>query len=177
MAVDMFIWFEGNPQIPVNGETQDQVFKTNKAIEIRDLSLGFENRSTIGSATTGAGAGKATFENVVIKKRVDSTSGPLFRAMCVGGHFPKATIAIRKSGAAAAAGRPYLLYHLRLVFPTKRTVSAGDEGPEETWELAYGAVAEEWVPQSVDGRLDLTNKKITSWSRLTNTDKIDSPPM
>ena len=57
---------------PIVGETADRDFPG--AIEIESFSFGAENTATIGSATSGAGVGKATFQEFTIEKAVDSTT-------------------------------------------------------------------------------------------------------
>src|SRR5438093_915744 len=76
MAVDAFIWFEeagAGGKLPL-GETLDKKYSEHKAFEIKDFSFSIENPSTIGSATSGAGAGKAKFNEVEITKTPDKAS-------------------------------------------------------------------------------------------------------
>ena len=89
MAIDTFIWFvqQSGMQAPV-GETQDAAFKAggagldgdpNPAFELKDWSFKVSNKSTIGSATGGAGGGKAEFGEFTVSKLVDSASTDFFR--------------------------------------------------------------------------------------------------
>ena len=51
---------------------------------------------TTGSASTGAGAGKAKFEEFTIEKAVDLSSVPLYNACTAGAHFPSVMLAVKK---------------------------------------------------------------------------------
>src|SRR5687768_526063 len=137
MAVDAFIYFINNEiakDVRPLGETQDEFFQKKGAFEIKDFSFGIENAATVGSATTGAGGGKAKFNEFTIKKTTDSASSLFFRNCCAGIHYKNAIIAIRKSGGdVESAGVPFLEYSFGMVFTTKIEWSGpGDEGPEES---------------------------------------------
>jgi hypothetical protein len=77
MAVDAFIWFK-NASVgsTPEGETTDDLFSREKAFEIKDFSFGVENPTTIGSATGGAGTGKARFNEFTIKRTIDKILTP-----------------------------------------------------------------------------------------------------
>src|SRR5579859_3365259 len=95
MAFDAFLTFEGSP-IPIQGESTDKSFPN--SIELRSLSFSVENIVSVGSATGGAGAGKAKFNEIEITKLSDSSSPVLFKMLVMGQHFTSATITIRKAG-------------------------------------------------------------------------------
>src|SRR5260221_10975191 len=80
-AVDAFIWFEG-----AHGNAKDAAHAG--AFEIKDFSFGVENPTTIGSATSGAGAGKGKFNEFTIKKVTDSSSAIFKQAGASGRHLP-----------------------------------------------------------------------------------------
>src|SRR2546428_4664293 len=90
-VVDYFLKIEG-----IEGESLDPQHKG--AFEIKDFSFGVENPTTIGSATSGAGAGKAKFNEFTIKKTVDKASPLLFRSCASGAHIKEATFTARKAG-------------------------------------------------------------------------------
>jgi hypothetical protein len=59
------------------GRWKDDTYKGSKgspAFEIKDFNFGSENRTTIGSATGGAGAGKVKFNEFGVTKTIDSSS-------------------------------------------------------------------------------------------------------
>src|SRR5438552_3455385 len=104
MAVDAFIWFDHTGaagMLSVEGETQDDYFKKTKpspAFEIKEWSFDVENKSTIGSATSGAGGGKAEFHEFSISKLVDKASPKFFQNCVAGAHYKTVSLAIRKAG-------------------------------------------------------------------------------
>jgi len=91
MAADNFLWFpdpaKGGLLAAANakasqpeGETTDKWFKDMKALEVSNVSFGLGQAQTAGSSSTGAGAGKAKFEEFSLDKGVDLASVPLYLA-------------------------------------------------------------------------------------------------
>ena len=121
--------------------------------EIRDFSFGVENPTTIGSATGGAGAGKAKFNEFTIKKTVDSASPAFFKNCVTGAHYKTVTLTMRKAGGdSESSGQVFLKYSFSTVFTTKIDWSGpGDEGPEEQITFVYGALGITYTPQNTDG--------------------------
>lgn len=120
--------------------------------EIKDFSFGIENPTTIGSATGGAGAGKAKFNEFTIQKTADSASPLFFKNCATGVHYSKVTLEMRKAGGSSETGTPFLKYTFSTVFTTKVSWSGpGDEGPEESITFVYGALAVQYTPQNSDG--------------------------
>ena len=62
------------------------------AIEVMSLLNNVQNHITAGSTGGGAGTGKIVLSDLVIHKRVDASSPPLFLALVTGKHFPTAVI-------------------------------------------------------------------------------------
>jgi Type VI secretion system effector, Hcp len=102
MAVDIFLVI---PPVPTVPSTQPPVsadpvadqyfataFKGAAVVEVRELSLGEETPSTVGSATTGAGAGKAKLNDLVIVKSVDKLSRSLYAMSVTGRHFQHSAV-------------------------------------------------------------------------------------
>jgi type VI secretion system secreted protein Hcp len=69
-----------------------------KEFEIKDFSFGVENPTTIGSATSGAGAGKAKFNEFTITKTADKASPIFFKSCASGQHIKVAVLTCRKAG-------------------------------------------------------------------------------
>jgi type VI secretion system Hcp family effector len=119
--------------------------------EISDFSFGVTNRASIGSATSGAGSGKAEFREFTIKRPVDSASPIFFKNCCAGSHYKTVVIQMRKAGG-EGSGKPYVQYRFGLVAVKKIDWSGpGDEGPEETITFEYGALEIQYQPQSGGG--------------------------
>jgi type VI secretion system secreted protein Hcp len=173
MAFDTFLKLEApaGPAVKateLKGETLDKTYVG--AIEIAEFSFGVENPTTIGSASGGAGAGKATFKEFTIKKLVDSVTPSLFTALCTGTHFGEVLLYLRKSGAAAGtiATQTYLTFRFKMVFVTDISFSgaSGDDVPSETITFRYGAMQISYKPQDSTGKLGV--EKMALWSQVKN---------
>jgi type VI secretion system secreted protein Hcp len=174
MAFDMFLEFP-NPAVGttlprVQGEVADRWHE--KTIALRDVAFGIENTVTIGSASGGAGAGKAKFSSVEITKSVDSASPALFGLVGTGGHFPDAMLYVRRAGATS----DYLVYRFKMVFVSeiKWSGANGDDTPEESIKLEFGAMQVNYTPQTSAGIP--TAKAISAvWNQVTNSATLDVP--
>src|SRR5215472_4698254 len=106
MAFDAFMWLKGGKP-EAHGETTDDKMKENKAFEIYSFSFGASNPVSIGSQSSGAGAGKVSISSFNIMKKMDSASPALFKNCCEGEHFTTAHVVLRKAGGTALQ---YLTY-------------------------------------------------------------------
>lgn len=90
MAVDMFLKLEG-----IKGESKDDKHKDE--IDVLAWSWGVSNS---GSAHVGggAGAGKASFQDISFTKWIDLASPSLMLAAANGKHIKSATLVVRKAG-------------------------------------------------------------------------------
>jgi type VI secretion system secreted protein Hcp len=96
----MYLTFGSSPATQdLVGESTDKALP--RAIGIEEFSWSIENPVTIGSASAGAGAGKAKFEELSIKKAVDSSSPGLMAAVGTGTAIPAATIVVRNGNTGA----------------------------------------------------------------------------
>jgi type VI secretion system secreted protein Hcp len=155
----------------VVGESQDKAHPN--TIEVLSFSLGIENQATVGSATGGAGAGKADFTTLEIVKLIDAASPVLFSVAAAGAHFNQANLYVRKAGDQT---NDYLVYRLRMVFPTRVdwSGSAGDASPTETVKFAYGALQVQYTQQAPAGAAQ-GKVNTTSWSQVTNKPEFVVP--
>jgi type VI secretion system secreted protein Hcp len=129
------------------------------AIEIDSFSFGVENPTTIGSATGGAGAGKAKFNALRISKKVDRASPLLFKNLAAGAHYKTAVLSLRKAG----GKEPYVTYHMETVFTTNVDHGGGSpEAPTEEITFVFGKLviksAEDAAPPVQAGWNQVTNK-------------------
>jgi len=172
MAVDAFIYFtmpDGKKDFKPVGETTDKFFEKKDAFEIKEFSFDVEQPHTVGSATTGSGAGKIKFNEFTIKKSTDWASTTFFKNCVTGMHYKQAVISIRKSGTSQdTAGGPYLEYCFETVFTTKIEWSGpGDEAPDESITFCYGKLGICYRVQKEDGSFDAA-AKITGWDQQKN---------
>ena len=122
----------------------------NGAFEIKDFSFDIENPTTIGSATSGAGAGKIKFNEFTITKTTDSASPVFFKNCCAGAHDQEVVIDMRKAGGdPSKAGQPFLQYKFETVFTTKIDWSGhGDDAPQESISFVYGQLEVQYSSQA-----------------------------
>jgi type VI secretion system secreted protein Hcp len=143
-----------------------RTFPKSVAVQVSDFSFGAQNPATVGSATSGAGAGRVKFDELVVKKSVDQLSASLFLISASGGHFPGVQLVVRRAGGARDAGRAYLAYEFQMVFVTAVEWSGSDDEPLEQVTFAYGGLAVGYYPQKPDGSLGQLTKQ--GWSEVLN---------
>jgi type VI secretion system secreted protein Hcp len=145
MAFDAFLKLDG-----IKGESKDS--KHAGETEIYSFSFGAHNPTTIGSATTGAGAGKVSFNPFSFMKKTDSASPLLFQACCQGSHIATGALTLRKAG----GDNPleYLKWKFAEVFIDSiqwAGSSGGDDAPTESVTFVYGQQTIDYQPQSAKG--------------------------
>lgn len=164
---DAFLYFPGTSNM--EGESQDEIMKGEKATEILSFEIGAENNINIGSISGGGGAGKATFKELNVTKKTDTMSCELFAKLVDGKHFPDMVIELRRSGGAAGkSGDGFLKWEFKLVMLQDITWSGsdGDDVCEETLVIQYGAMKVSYRKQKIDGTMD--KPKTAEWSRTKN---------
>jgi type VI secretion system secreted protein Hcp len=120
MASDMFLKLEG-----IDGESTDDKHKGE--MEILSFSWGCNSQASIGSASTGGGASKATFQEFQITKMADLASPKMALISANGGHIKTGKISIRKAGGDAGQ-MDYQTYELETIFITGMQFSSGGDG-------------------------------------------------
>jgi type VI secretion system Hcp family effector len=170
MAIDAFLTFSIPPAaspLQTKNPTGESLDAQHAGwIQIASFSLGTSNPTAVGSATMGAGAGKAAFHEFQITKPVDSASPSLFAACAAGTNFPAMFLAVRKAGATA----DYLRYEFHTVHVSSVEWSDGNgqDIPSESVSFAYGALGVAYHTQSATGALSPTPLTAT-WDQVTNT--------
>jgi type VI secretion system secreted protein Hcp len=173
MAMDVFMYFEGTGAkgTEIAGETKDSIMTEKKAMEIFSFSLGATNPTTIGSAGSGLSGGKVSITSFNIMKRADSSSPSIFKACCIGDHFPKAFVVMRRSGASGEiGGEPFMIYEFAEVMVESiqwSGSSGGDSVPTESASFAFGAMSISYMAQDATGAMG--DAIVQSWSLTTNT--------
>jgi type VI secretion system secreted protein Hcp len=126
-AIDAYLKLDG-----VTGESKTQP----GAIELMSFSWGTSEHRSIGSATGGAGAGKADVRELVVTKSTDSASPLLFKAAASGQHFSSATLQLRKAG-----GETYETYKLSDVLISSFEYGGkGGQKPTESFTLNFAKI-------------------------------------
>jgi len=171
MAFDSFLQFYKKGALAVQGETQDKQFPG--AFEISEFSFGAETVVDIKSATTGGGAGKATFKEFTVKKSTDTASPSLLIYLAQGQHYDMLTLSMRKGGAAAGkSGATYLQFKFGMVMvkSIEWSGSSGDDVPSESVVFNFGEIQITYRQQTSTG--DLKAPVIQQWSVLTNDNTV-----
>lgn len=165
MAVDMFIEIKG-----AEGETTDAKFKSKKAIDVLAWSWGLANTVNM-TAGSGAGAGKAAFQDLSFTHYFDAASPFLAIFCCKGQHIDEVTLTVRKSGGEKLE---YIIIKMKKVFIS--SISTGGSGGEdkltENVSLAFGAVKVDYQPQNDKGGKEGAVKTF-AWSVSKNNDKFE----
>jgi type VI secretion system secreted protein Hcp len=132
----------------IKGESLDDKHKGE--IEVLSWSWGVTNAVTL--AGTGAGQGKAKFQDFSFTHKIDKASPVLMQACATGVHLKDATITHRKAG---KGQQEFLIIKMNDVIITALTdADSSDGGSTETVSLAFAKVDIEYKPQKADGSLD-----------------------
>lgn len=145
MAMDIFAKIGD-----IKGESQDGTFKDQ--IEVFSWSWGVAQTGT-SSFGTGAGQGKAAFNDFSFIHNLDKASPNLMKACATGKHYPEATVTARKAG---EGQKEYLIFKFSEVFITgvSPAASSAGDGVQEQVSMQFAKVELEYKPQKPDGSLD-----------------------
>jgi type VI secretion system secreted protein Hcp len=189
MAFDTYMQFQKPDGSFMDGESQMQLgsdkpigtdIQQGKIFEIDDFSFDIEQILNIGSQSSGAGAGKVTFNPFQITRKTDKLSPILFTMCCAGQHFKIVSLFLRRAGGGTAGGQgsltsgtTFLRFDFALV--AVKTISwsgaDGDDACKEEVTFEYGALQVRYVQQKEDGT---SFPPIPgSWNRVYNNDKFD----
>ncbi len=142
MAVDMFAKFDG-----IESESVDNSHKGE--IDVLSWSWGVSQSGTA-HLGGGAGAGKASVQDLSMTKYVCKASPELIKRTCNGKHIPTVVLTVRKAGEKPLE---YLVITLTDVLIT--SVSTGGSGGEdrlvENVTLNFAKVKVEYTEQAKDG--------------------------
>ncbi len=161
------------------GQTASGVSKAGQIFEIEDYSFDIEQTLNIGSQSSGAGAGKVTFNPFSITRKIDCASPILFNMACSGTAFQQVILALRKSAGAGAgstsSGVIFLRFDFRLVAVKTISWSHDDESPKETVTFEYGAMVIRYCQQNANGTLQPVVPG--GWNRVTNKQDMALTPL
>jgi type VI secretion system secreted protein Hcp len=162
-AEDYFLAVQTGTGPAIQGETLDATFRQQKAIELISFDWSAENTVSIGSASGGAGAGKAKLNRLTVEKRVDSASAALFQRVATGLHFPSMELFVRRGG---ATGPGHLKYRFATVFVSSVRPSGDGEQMRERVTFEYGSVAQSYTQQTATGAAGTVFA--AGWNQLAN---------
>ena len=184
MAVDGYMFFcdyknnymPSESQVAVKDpDSKDKMFKDFKfkealdkggLFEIEDFSFDIEQTLNIGSQSTGAGAGKVTFNPFSITRKIDKSSPTFFQMACSGTPFQDVRLGLRKSAGGDQTGIMYLVFCFKLAAVKTISWSYDDEAPKETVTFEYGGLQVFYSTQKPDGALK--EQFSGGWNRVKN---------
>jgi type VI secretion system Hcp family effector len=138
------------------------------AIELSDFSFSLAQTLNIGSQSSGAGAGKVTFNPFSFTKKFDAASPCFAQYLSSGQALASATLYLRKAAGGTASGQDYLVVTFKLVaFKTQNWTHDDSAGAGEVVTFEYGAYQIKYYPQRTDGSLG--QPVTSSWNRVQNT--------
>jgi len=146
-GIDHFLKITG-----IKGESQDATHKNE--IEVRSWSWGLASEASSGAGGGGA-AGKPTFEDLSIVKRVDRSSPKLAQACATGKHFPEAVLAVRRAGGANFS-LDFLVIKLSDVTISSyhSSVDETDSTAMDSFSIRFAKIRHSYTTQKADGTLD-----------------------
>ena len=196
MAIDAYMYFQdyGNTYQPSESQVdvsivndKDQLWKDPKLgfkdaagatpkglFEVEDFSFDIEQTLNIGSQSSGAGAGKVTFNPFSITRKIDQLSPILFERACSGTPFQRVGLGARKSAGGNTSGIIYLTFIFKLVAVKTMSYAYDDESPKETVTFEYGAVQITYAKQKPDGGIE--KQFPAGWNRVRNVQDRNPDP-
>ena len=155
----------GLNSIPV-GESQVSGSQ-NQEFNVTSFDLGASSPTlNIGSQSTGAGAGKVTFQPFTVTKTVDRYSSDLFLDLAAGKALASAEIIVRKPDATGTA-TPVAQYLMKDVLLTSVHVSGTANKTTETIQGEYASIQFVFYGQNPNG--STAPVSAGGWSQVKNT--------
>jgi type VI secretion system secreted protein Hcp len=121
MAVDMFIELGAK----IKGETQDSQFKSKNACDVLAWSWGLSQSGTTHMGS-GAGGGKANFQDISFTKYIDSATPAIMGHCAKGEHIAECKLTVRKAG-----GKQEKYIEMTLTDVIITSLSTGGSGGED----------------------------------------------
>ena len=189
MAIDSYMCFIGyddkylqsESQVDMKQSQQDNkdlakpftdAFANKGLFEVEDYSFDIEQTLGIGSQSTGAGAGKVTFNPFSITRKVDKSSPTFFQNACSGKAFKSVFLGMRKSAGNDATGVFFLVFQFKLVAVKTVGWAHDDEAPKETVTFEYGGLLVKYGQQAPNGQISAVFPG--GWNRVKNTADTDA---
>jgi len=139
--------------------------------EVEDYSFDIEQVLNIGSQSSGAGAGKVTFNPFSITRKIDCASPQFFQMACSGTPFQTVALGMRKSAGGNASGIFFVVFTFKLVAVKTISWAHDDESPKETVTFEYGGLNIMYTQQKPDGTPYPMDKG--GWNRVKNISADD----
>ena len=182
MAIDAYMTFtdykgnaldcESSVDFSKNSEVLAKGMTPGKVFEIDEWSqLSIEQTLSIGSQSSGTGAGRVDFKEFSITRKIDKASPTFFRMACSGTPFKNVSLALRKSGGGDTAGLFFLRFDFKLAAVKTIAYSHDEVSPNEDVTCEYGGLLCRYCMQDSGGSM---GKAIPAgWDRTKNVRNDD----
>jgi type VI protein secretion system component Hcp len=143
--------------------------------EIDDYSFDIEQTLNIGSQSTGAGAGKITFNPFSITRKIDKASPVLFDMTCSGTPFETVGLGLTRSTGGATVIQFALSFTFKLVAIKTMAFAGAADVPKEGITFEYGGLQVRYGQQNPTGAPGIV---VTGgWNRVRNILDHDAQPI
>lgn len=179
-------WLVAESQVDLSKNKEDLAAKTTPIpgpgalFEVKEYSFDVEQTLNIGSQSSGAGAGKVTFNPFSITRSIDKASPTFYQMACSGTAFCNAVLMLRKSLGSGASmnetsGGVFLRFDFKLVAVKTIAWAHDEESPSETITFEYGGLQMRYAQQDPSGALG----KIFpgGWNRVRNVADLSPDPI
>jgi type VI protein secretion system component Hcp len=156
---------QGESQVKVPGE--DPTAQAVAPLPITDFTFQVQQSLNIGSATSGAGGGRISFQPLMVTRKLDKNSPLLFKTSATGGHFAQVLLSLVINNGGPKGARLIVQWRLGLVFVKSITYTDGTE--QDTF--AYGSVLFSYFPQNVTGTMGTPT--VGGWNQVKNQSVTD----
>lgn len=174
-AVEAFLQFVGDSNVST-GDSQDTVYKGSQGwFVVKSLNFGATQTLSIGSQTTGTGAGKVAFAPLILQKQVNSLSPTVFQNLAAGKSYQFVNLVLRNSNSTnSIPNPPFMKVTFKLVGADSLnwTMPAGATELSELVGFEYGAMVITYTPINADGTAG--TPVIGGWNRVRNV--VDGNP-
>jgi type VI secretion system secreted protein Hcp len=177
MAINAYMWFQNYDGTYLDSESQVGFseerqlsainFPPNDNIfEADDYSFDIAQVLSIGSQSTGVGAGKITFDPLSITRKTDRASPVLYQMACAGKPFESVVLVLCKSAGGTVATLAFEKFTFKLVGIKSIAWAYDAESPKEVVTFEFGGLIIEYWMQNADGSLGA--KVLGGWNLVKN---------
>jgi type VI protein secretion system component Hcp len=177
MAIDAYMWFQDAEGLYLDSESQVDFSKdaqvsalgfppNNNIFEVEDYSFDITQVLSIGSQSSGVGAGKVTFDPLIITRKTDRASPIFYQSACSGMSFQFVVLVLCKSAGGAASATVFEKFTFKLVGVKSIAWAYDAEEPKEIVTFEYGGLVIEYWIQQADGSMGA--KVLGGWNRVKN---------
>jgi len=182
MAISAYMWFqdydgsylESESQVDFSRSAQGSAIgfpPNNNIFEVKDYALDIAQTLSIGSQSSGTGAGKVSFNPFVVTRRSDRASPVLYQMTCSGTPFRSVVLVLSKSAGGETAPLVFQRFTFKLVAVKSIAWKYDAEVPLDVVTFEYGGLVIEYWAQAADGSMGA--KVSGGWNRVKNIADID----